>query len=190
MINFKNDWSFNKALVNEGTGTNIGLDITLERFLKNGYYFMISGSIYDSKYVGGDGVERRSRYDGGYVVNLLGGKEWTVREKNLLGLNLKMTLMGPHWYHPVNVEASHIAGDIVYDDTAGFTDRYAVLETNTDFTFTYRINSEKTSSVIALQVKNLIGKQYRGKTYNLKNQSIENEFFTSPIPFISYKIEF
>ncbi len=190
MINFKNDWTFDKVLVNEGTGTNIGIDLTFERFLKDGFYYMLSGSVYDSKYVGGDGVERRSRYDGGYVLNLLGGREWTIRGKNLLGLNLKITLMGPQWYHPVDEEASHIARDVIYEETTGFTDRYADMEANTDFTFTYRINSSKTSSVFALQIKNLIGKQYQGKMYDLKSQSIENEFFTSPIPFVSYKLEF
>lgn len=190
MINFKNDWTFDKQLVNEGRGTNMGIDITFERFLQDGVYYMISGSLYDSKYVGGDGIERRSRYDGGYVVNLLGGKEWTVRQKNLLGLNLRMTAMGPHWYHPVDEEASHIAGDIVYDEMAGFTDRHSDLETFTDLTLTYRINGEKSSSVIALQIKNLIGKQYQGKTYNLESNSIQDEFFSSAIPFISCKIEF
>ncbi len=190
MINFKNDWSFDKQLVNEGSGTNMGIDITFERFLHEGLYYMVSGSLYDSKYVGGDGIERRSRYDGGYVLNLLGGKEWTVRQKNLLGFNVKMTAMGPHWYHPVDEEASHIAGDIVYNEMAGFTDRYSSLETYSDLTVTYRINGEKSSSIIALQIKNLIGKQYRGKTYNLKSHSIDNEFFTSAIPFISYKVEF
>jgi len=190
MINFKNDWSFDKELVNRGTGTNLGLDVTFERFLHKGLYYMVSGSLYDSKYVGGDGVERRSRYDGGYVVNVLGGKEWTIRQKNLLGFNLRVTAMGPHWYHPVDEEASHVAGDIVYDENEGFLDRYSDLETYTDLTVTYRINGERTSSIFALQVKNLIGKQYQGKTYNLKNQSIEDEFFTSAIPFISYKIEF
>ncbi|WP_291858073.1 TonB-dependent receptor [Marinilabilia sp.] len=190
MINFKNDWSFDKELVNRGTGTNLGLDLTIERFLHEGLYYMVSSSLYDSKYVGGDGVERRSRYDGGYVVNVLGGKEWTIRQKNLFGLNLRMTAMGPHWYHPVDEAASHVSGDIVYDETAGFSDRYSDLEIYTDLTITYRINGKSSSSILALQVKNLIGKQYQGKTYNLKSQSIEDEFFTSAIPFISYKIEF
>jgi len=52
------------------------------------------------------------------------------------------------------------------------------------------MNGTKNSSIIALQVKNIIGKQYMGKKYNIAEQKIENDFFTSPVPFLSYKIEF
>ncbi|MGQ1891595.1 TonB-dependent receptor [Thermophagus sp. OGC60D27] len=190
MLNFRSDWTFDKLLVNEGSGRNMGVDVTIERFLKDGYYYMITGSVYDSQYTGGDGVERRSRYDGEYVANILGGKEWLVRGKNLLGANFKVTFMGPFWYHPVDEEATVTAGEIVYDDDLPFVDRHSSLETLTDFTLTYRINASKTSSVFAFQVKNLAGRQYQGKRFNLMSREIENEFFYSAIPFVSYKIEF
>jgi hypothetical protein len=45
MINFLSNWTFDKALVNGGTGTNTGLDITVERFLKDGIYYMLTGSV-------------------------------------------------------------------------------------------------------------------------------------------------
>ncbi|PWD97826.1 TonB-dependent receptor [Marinilabilia rubra] len=190
MLNFRSDWSFDRKLVNEGTGKNIGVDVTIERFLKNGYYYMVTGSVYDSKYKGGDDVERRTRYDGGYVLNLLGGKEWKVRNRNLLGANLKITMRGPYWFHPVDEEATHMAKEVIYDEHKPFVDRYSNLEAITDFTLTYRVNGKKTSSVLALQIKNIAGRQYQGKRYNLQKELVENEFFDSAIPFISYKIEF
>jgi hypothetical protein len=98
--------------------------------------------------------------------------------------------MGPFWYQPVDSEATRIAGEIVYDESAPFTDRHSNIETITDFTLTYRINAKRSSSIFALQVKNLAGRQYQGKRYNLKTEEIENEFFYSAIPFVSYKIEF
>ncbi|MFO8001290.1 MAG: hypothetical protein R6U46_08595, partial [Marinilabilia sp.] len=76
------------------------------------------------------------------------------------------------------------------NETKPFTDRHSWMEPITDFTLTYRINQVRTSSVFALQVKNILGRQYQGKQYNLKNNEIENEFFYSPIPFVSYKLEF
>ncbi|WP_462319281.1 TonB-dependent receptor plug domain-containing protein, partial [Marinilabilia sp.] len=190
MLNFRSDWSFDRELVNEGTGTNMGVDVTVERFLSNGYYYMLTGSVYDSKYTGGDGIERRTRYDGGYVANILGGKEWQIRGKNLLGLNFKLSMIGPYWYHPVDEEATRMAGEVVYDEDQPFIYRYSDLETVTDLTLTYRFNNKRSSSVIALQVKNIAGRQYQGKRFNLEKEQIENEFFSSPIPFISYKIEF
>ncbi|MFW5754659.1 MAG: TonB-dependent receptor plug domain-containing protein, partial [Marinilabiliaceae bacterium] len=190
VLNFRSDWTFDKVLENEGTGRNIGVDLTLERFLKEGYYYMTTASLYDSQYTGGDGVERRSRYDGGYILNLLGGKEWDIRDKNLLGINFKFTFMGPYWYHPVDEDATHQSGEVIYDETEPFTDRHSWMEPITDLTLTYRINQNRTSSIFALQVKNILGRQYQGKQYNLKSHEIENEFFYSPIPFVSYKLEF
>lgn len=190
MINFLSDWTFDKTLANKGKGTNKGIDFTFERFLKDGFYLMTTTSIYKSEYMGGDNIKQRSRYDGGYVLNLLGGKEWQIRDKNLLGFNMKFTFMGPYWYHPVNETETHLAQDIVYNENQGFTDRYSNLESITDLTLSYRINGQKTSSLIKLQVRNIFGKQYQGKKYNLESKSIENQFFTSPVPFVSYKIEF
>ncbi|SMO91928.1 CarboxypepD_reg-like domain-containing protein [Saccharicrinis carchari] len=190
MINFLSDWTFNKALVNQGKGINKGVDFTFERFLKDGYYLMTTASIYKSEYIGGDYVKQHTRYDGAYVLNVLGGKEWEIRKKNLLGMNMKFTFMGPYWYLPVDEMKTQLAEDIIYDETEGFTDRFSNLESITDLTLNYRINRQNVSSVFKLQVRNLIGQQYQGKRYNLKNNTVENHFFTSLVPFVSYKIEF
>ena len=89
--NLEQDWFFNETLVNEGTGTNLGIDFTLERFLKKGFYYLITASVFDSKYKGGDGIERNSLYNKNYIVNLLAGKEWIVgqRKANLFGANIR-----------------------------------------------------------------------------------------------------
>ena len=184
------DWTFDKELENTGTGTNRGIDLTLERFLKNGLYFMTTASIYESEYTGGDDVTRRTRYDGGYVVNLLGGKEWVINDKNMLSLNLKFTFMGPYWHHPVNKSATHLQEMIVYAENKPFSYRNSDIESMTDLTVNYHINGTNTSSIFSVQVKNIVGKQYMGKMYNLEEQQIEKDFFTSPVPFIHYKIEF
>jgi hypothetical protein len=98
---------------------------------------------------------------------MLGGKEWQIRNNNLIGLNTKITFMGPYWHHPVDEPASHLALDIVYDEDQPFTERYSNLESITDCSVYYRMNRYKTSSVFFIQVKNLLGKQYLGKKYNL-----------------------
>lgn len=190
MINFMSDWTFDKSLANEGEGQNIGIDVTLERFLKDRCYYLITFSIYKSEYTDGNGVKRKSRYSGGYVINLVGGKEWTIRGKNLLGLNFKVAFFGPYWHQPVDIEETQLRGDIVYNEQMPFIYRHSTLETISDLTITYRINHMEASSVFALQVKNIIGKQYMGKKYNLQTQEVEDDFFTSPVPFVSYKIEF
>lgn len=85
------------ALVNKGTGKNYGLELTLERFFANNYYYLLSGSVYQSKYKALDGVERNSAYNGNYSFNFLLGKEFVHlgRKKNkTLGLNAKLFYVG------------------------------------------------------------------------------------------------
>jgi hypothetical protein len=84
-------------LVNEGTGRNYGIELTLEKFFSQNYYFLLNASLYESKYTALDGVERNTPYNGNYLVNLLGGREFPGlgRKKNqTLGLNFKAYLAG------------------------------------------------------------------------------------------------
>lgn len=190
MVNFMSDWTFNRVLTNQGTGINKGIDLTIERFLQKGMYFMTTASLYKSEYTGGDGDLYRTRFDGGYVINLLSGKEYLLKGKNLLGFNVKFTLMGPYWHHPVDLAATELASEIIYAEDQPLSYRYSSLESITDFSIQYRINSGRVSSVLTLQVRNLLGKQYLGKRFNLEKRIIENHLFTSPVPFLSYKLEF
>lgn len=69
-------------IVNGGTGTNYGLELTFEKFLSKGYYWLLTASLYDSKYRGSDGVWRNTVFNGNYVVNVLGGYELNLKRKN------------------------------------------------------------------------------------------------------------
>ena len=68
--------------------------------------------------------------------------------------------------------------------------RKATVENATDINISYRINEQNKAHIISLQAKNIIGREYRGKRYNLKTNTIEEEYFSSIVPFISYRIEF
>jgi hypothetical protein len=84
-------------LVNEGKGRNYGVELTLEKFFSQNYYFMLNASVYESKYTALDGKERNTPFNGQYLVNLLGGKEFPNlgRKKNqTLGMNFKAFLAG------------------------------------------------------------------------------------------------
>ena len=72
------DFYVENALVNKGKGRNFGIDITLERYLKDGVYYMVSGSFFNSKYQGGDGKWRDTKYNRQFIVNCLGGKELSL----------------------------------------------------------------------------------------------------------------
>ena len=92
----RRDFYVENALVNRGKGRNIGVDITLERYLNKGLYYMMTASIFDSKYYGGDRKWRNTLYNRNFIVNVLGGKEWMVGRdrQNMFSVNFKITLQG------------------------------------------------------------------------------------------------
>jgi len=108
-------------LVNEGTGTNIGAEFTVEKFFSKGWYSLVTLSLFDSKYKGSDGVERSTAFDGGYVFNVLVGREFKLGDsgRRFLTLDTKLTTAGGRPYTPVNLEASRQAGEeVLYEDQA------------------------------------------------------------------------
>lgn len=191
-INMQADWFFSDAMTNEGTGTNIGIDVTLERFLVDGYYYLITASLYDSKYIGGDNIERSTQFNGSYVFNVLLGKEWTLgSEKNkVLGLNARLNMMGGQRLTPVNMDMSLNSQSVVYD----YSQLYSEQKPNVyhlNATISYRINKKKHSGIWSLQVMNALGtKEHYGYAYNLRTQKIDEEKISVVVPSISYKIEF
>lgn len=180
----------NDPMVNEGTGRNIGLDLTVEKFLTRQFYYLVTLSVFDSKYKGGDGLERNTRYNSNFVINLLAGKEWTIRKKNLLGVNLKASVTGGGYYVPIDLEASKSAHQQVMDESRAYEPRYPDFF-YLDITVTYRTNHRKFSGIWAVQVKNILNQKTEiGQVYNDFNQSIEPVRSMGILPFISYKIEF
>ena len=123
------DFSFSEdktSLVSEGTGFNRGIELTLEKFYSKGYHVLATASFFESKYEGSDGIERSTPFDNGYVVNLLGGKEFKVgkAKKNAFVVDTKLTTSGGRWYTPVDLEASRAEGFEILDDTQAFTQQY------------------------------------------------------------------
>ncbi|HTN45363.1 MAG TPA: TonB-dependent receptor, partial [Flavipsychrobacter sp.] len=62
---------FPDTLMNSGKGYNYGLELTLERNFGNGYYFMFSGAVFNSKAKGNDDVYRNTDYNGHFATNFL-----------------------------------------------------------------------------------------------------------------------
>ena len=113
-------------LVNEGTGFNQGIELTLERFYSKGYYVLATASVFESKYEGSDGVERNTPFNNGYVLNVLGGKEWEFGQskQHAFVLNGRVTTAGGRWYTPVDLEASRAINFEVLDQANAFSKQY------------------------------------------------------------------
>jgi len=179
-------------LVNEGTGTNYGLELTLQRSFNNNFYMLFSGSVYEATYKARDGVKRNTPFNSNFGMNLLTGKEFVIGKsgENLLGLNLRATWGGNKRFIPIDLEASRQEGTEVWDQNNAYAQRHPDFF-KVDFQFSYRINKPNSTHEFRLELLNLTNRRnVRESFYNDNIQNIEFDYQTRLIPGIGYRIEF
>ena len=185
-----------RALVNEGAGRNYGIDLTLERYLKEGLYGMLTATLFKSEYRDAQGEWHHSRHDRGYITNVLGGKEWMVGKsrKNVFGINGRLTLMGGDRYTP-------IPEGITFEDVANRSDKSipevdgldpfcAQMKMNVGYAFSlkYTINKRHTSHHFILEYLQM--KTFQGQTFDIRTHKIVDKFTSLTFPNIAYRVEF
>lgn len=185
------------SLMNGGTGRNYGIELTLEKFITNGNYFLFTASLFDSKYVGSDGVERNTAFNGNYVVNLLAGKEITFKSKkeepkrvHKLILDGKIIVAGGQRYTPIDPTISAIIGDTYYDRTRAFSEQ---LDTyfRIDARIGYKMIGKKITQEWAFDVQNVIDHQNPlYKTYDPSTGEIVTVNQLGLFPVMLYRINF
>ncbi len=189
MINFTRDFGFNKVLVNSGKGRNTGIDVTLERFLHEGYYYLANASIYRSQYQADDDFWRSTRYDKNLVINLLGGREFMIGS-NILGVNIRACFSGGERRTPLLQEESDQARRAIFDEANAYSLQDA-FKTHVDVSVTYRINKKGHAGIWALQIKNVLGAEQNDMyLYDYRKQAVVLDSRSIMIPSLSYKIEF
>ena len=179
-------------MVNEGKGRNYGVELTVERFFHNNFYFLVTGSLYKSKFTAMDGVERDSRYDANYASNLLVGKEFKFGKKKnkTFGVNTKVSLLGGNRYTPIDLAASQAAGYTIRE----WDKPYTVKGEDVFFLnlgLTYRVDMKKTSHSIKIDIQNLTNNQATvSEYYNSRTNSIEQDAQLSLVPNLIYIVKF
>lgn len=146
------------SLQNKGTGYNYGIELTVERSLSKGFYFLISNSIFESKYKGSDGIERNTAFNGNFVTNGLIGKEFKTGEKTSLLIDIKTTLAGGRRVTPIDLQKSIAQNQAVYDNEKAF-DKQLNNYYRTDFKVTFRMNGKKATQEWALDIQNVLNRK-------------------------------
>ncbi|MBN2519783.1 MAG: TonB-dependent receptor [Bacteroidales bacterium] len=155
MVNYGADFYNEKVdyLINEGIAENYGVELTIEKFFNKNYYFLLTTSLYQSKYQGSDKIWRNSAFNGNYVVNLLGGYELPLKN-NVLAINIKNVWAGGKRYIPIDREQSVLNGKTVYNISEAYKRKYSDYF-RIDLRISFRKNSEKISQEWAFEVQNL-----------------------------------
>ena len=164
ILNAGADFTFpDKAgLVSKGTGTNTGVELTLEKFFSKGFYLLTTASIFSAKYKGSDGIERNSTFNNKLVANILAGKEWKIGKggKNAFTVDFKLATAGGRYYTPVDLPASIATGVEKLDERNFNTLRYDNYF-RADLRFGFRLNnsSKRISQTIYLDLQNVTARE-------------------------------
>lgn len=158
MINVGSGFSrlFMDSLVNNGTGYNYGLELTIQKYFDKSFFFLFSGTVYDSKYRGSDNILRNTSYNGTYVVNFLGGKEFKVGERSIIGIGGKVTAAGGKRYGIVDIEATNASKEIIFQDQ-GFNDSIFNDYFRADLKISWRKNADRVTHEFGLDLVNIFG---------------------------------
>lgn len=182
------------ALINEGTGENYGLELTLEKFMTNGFFFMMTGSLYESKYETLTGITYDTRFNGNYNASLVAGKEFklgnTMKSK-VLNVGIETVFAGGARSYEIDLEASRLAGETVFAPNSAFANQLQAYQ-RIDFQIGLKTNKKKTTHELKLDIQNVTSSlNVVAERYNPSTQQIENVGFTGElIPVLSYKIIF
>ena len=183
---------FPNELQNTGTGQNYGLEVTVEKAFSNNYYFLVTTSLYDSKYRGSDEVWRNTAFNGNYTVNALFAKEFKFKRSSL-NIGGKVTTAGGRRYGTVDVPASVANQEIIYlNDENLFEEQFAPYF-RTDAKVNYRFNTKKLTHEIAIDFVNIFNtKNILTLTY-VPDESVNfqrTDYQLGFLPLFYYRIDF
>jgi hypothetical protein len=186
---------FPNQLVNEGLGRNYGIELTVEKFFSNQFFFLVTASIFDSKYAGFDGKWRNTDYNANFASNFLAGYELKIKDKNTLSLGTKITFAGGRRYGLVNIPAAQLEQELVFLDSM-----YNEFQFRNYFRFdvrvVYRINQKKVTHEIGLDLvnilntKNLLGLAYAPNLADPSAEPIAERLQLGFLPIFYYRIDF
>ena len=145
---------FPDSLENTGTGENYGIELTVQKYFDKSFFFLFSGSVYDSKYVGSDGKKRNTSYNGNYVFNFLAGKEFQVNPKNIIGIGMKVTYAGGRRYGDTDDSLSIVFNEVIFKDD-NFNAYQFRPYFRADVKISWRMNANKLTHEIGLDLVNI-----------------------------------
>ena len=182
------------SLVNEGTGYNQGIELTLEKFFTKGYYGLLTTSFFESKYKGSDGVERNSPFNNSYVINALAGKEFDLGKAgiNKWFVDTRLTTSGGRYVTPIDLDASRAAGFQVEIDELAFTEQNdAYFRWDVKAGVTFNNPEKKRSHQFYLDIQNLTNNEnIFARRYNRLTNEINQVNQIGLFPDFGYKFTF
>lgn len=179
-------------LANSGTGENYGLELSLDQRFSNNYYFLFTGTLYQSHYQGADGIKRNTSFNGQHIFTALAGKEYRtgIRKSNIFELNARVSWAGNNPQTPIDITGSLKQGQQIYDYNRSFEsnlpDYFRV-----DLHIGFRKSRARAAHIWSFDIRNFTNRQNpRYEFLNFNTGKIGYEYQLGLIPVFSYRIEF
>jgi hypothetical protein len=175
---------------NSGTGENKGVELTLEKFLTRGFYYLVTASVFDAGYRGYDGVWRNSAFNNNFVFNALSGYEWRVGNNSLLSVDLKMVYAGGHRKLPIDGQESLADNALRYKWSEAYEERFPdYFRLNGRITF--RLNRSSFDHEWGLDLQNITNRQNIFiQNWDNSKKEVATYYQMGFMPMMTYRIYF
>ena len=180
-------------LANNGKGKNYGVELTFEQFLHHDFYFLLSSSVYDSKYKAANGKWFNTRFNGNFATTFTAGKEFKTGsgfKNRIIGVNIKTIYAGGLRNTPIDIDASKAKGETVYRDAEAFS-LQAKDYFRTDVKFSLKRNRLKSTVTWSVDIQNVSNaKNIFGDYFDPLTGTTKTSYQAPLIPILSYKVDF
>jgi hypothetical protein len=174
--------------------------LTIQKYFDKSFFFLFSGTLYDSKYTGSDNIVRNTSYNGRYVANFLAGKEFNIGDKQTIGIGTKITGAGGRRYGLVDIAQTESLKEIIFRDSL-YNDLQFKDYFRMDLKISWRMNAKKVTHefgldlVNILNTKNLLSLAYAPSldpnvVASSNYQPISQKTQLGFLPIFYYKIDF
>ena len=175
-----------QVLENSGLGENKGIELTLERFLSNDFYYLITASVFDTKYQAKKNVWYNTQFNNNYAANLLVGKDF--RQK--FSVNLRYLIRGGNRYTPINLTESIKRNTTVLTSSQLMQAQYPTFQ-RLDLSIAYKLNRAKHTWTIRADLQNILDiANVIEERYDSNAKALTYRYALPLIPILSTRVDF
>ena len=180
------------VLDNEGLGENTGIEGTLERSFANGYYYLLTTSLFKSIYRAGDQKWRNTVFNNSFAYNLLFGKEFALgrQKQHFLVLNLRYMVRGGNRYTPINIGESTRLNTTVYTNYLAYVPRLPTYK-RLDAGVSYKINRAHATWRFSADIQNITNRKNPvEQRYSTQTKALYYNYALPLVPILGVKVDF
>ncbi|MFN5912169.1 MAG: TonB-dependent receptor, partial [Bacteroidota bacterium] len=180
-------------LNSHGFGRNCGLEFTFERSIYKELYYLITISLFDSKYKAMNSNWYNTRYNTNYIINFTGGKDWVFDnngKRRTLTAGIKATLMGGMRYTPYDLDQLVSSGYPVLDHSRSFEEQMPPFF-RTDIRIGLKRDYREMTGTIYADLLNAFNIQNpAGQYFDQKTGEVKYFYHFGILPVFGYRLTF